>query len=228
MKEAGYKIGVHDGRHNKHEDYEAIFDANVLGAYYNYVHKVNGGEYQPRWRGVKVVKHATDLILYAQAIWKNQPTWIVETGTKYGGSGLFFADMLALCGGKGVITIDVVERDVEHHPYLECITASSTDEAMFDVLRRRVRGSSVMVVLDSDHSTKHVARELELYSQIVTEGQFLVVEDCWAYRTKPYPPHKAVEAFLKTTDQFEREDVTKQFVFGVTRDGWLRRAKDGE
>ena len=34
-----------------------------------------------------------------------------------------------------------------------------------------------MVVLDSEHSAPHVAREIELYGPLVTPGCYLVVED---------------------------------------------------
>ena len=36
---------------------------------------------------------------------------------------------------------------------------------------------SVMVILDSDHSEDHVAKELEKYHSLVTKGNYLVVED---------------------------------------------------
>jgi cephalosporin hydroxylase len=34
-----------------------------------------------------------------------------------------------------------------------------------------------MVVLDSDHSQEHVLKELEKYAPMVTQGQYMVVED---------------------------------------------------
>lgn len=42
------------------------------------------------------------------------PKWIVETGTKFGGSAIFFASLIAMMGrnagsGGGVITVDVHE-----------------------------------------------------------------------------------------------------------------------
>jgi cephalosporin hydroxylase len=80
-----------------------------------------------------------------------------------------------------------------------------------------------MVVLDSDHSTKHVAAELEAWKDIVTKDQYLVVEDCWTYREGPYHPYKAVKDFLKANPNFKRYNIEKQFVFAVTRDGWLRK-----
>ena len=214
-----------------HEELGKVITAEARAAYYLYLHKVDRGRFEPRWRGKRVVKQPTDLILYAQAVWENKPDFIIETGTRFGGSALFFGDMLMLSGGKKVITIDTGKarpspKRLPEHPFVEYITADSVDLNMFRKLRSRLKGKgSVMVTLDSDHHTKHVAKELEYYSQLVTPNQYLVVEDCWAYKDTPYPPHKAVEEFLAERKDFIKEDVTKQFIFGVTRDGWLRRTK---
>lgn len=209
------------------EELLKTFTPEVMAAYYLYLHKVDRGKYEPRWRGIRVVKQPTDLILYAQAIWKNKPDYIVETGTRFGGSALFFGDMLMISGGKKVFTIDTGKarpspKRLPPHPFVEYITSDSVDLNMFRKLRSTLKGQgSVMVTLDSDHRTAHVAKEMEYYSQLVTPKQYLVVEDCWAYKDTPYPPHRAVEAFLKERNDFERHNVTDQFIFGITRDGWL-------
>ena len=82
-----------------------------------------------------------------------------------------------------------------------------------------------MVVLDSDHSRKHVLRELQLYSQVVTPGQYIAVEDCWGSGERPRAPYFAVDDFLKSGQgaNFERRPIEEQFLFSVTRDGWLLR-----
>ena len=37
--------------------------------------------------------------------------------------------------------------------------------------------SSVLVILDSDHSARHVSAELEAYAPFVTPGSYMIVED---------------------------------------------------
>ena len=203
-----------------------VDDAKLRAQYYTYVHTNRGGRNEPVWRGVRVVKFPTDMILYAEVILKRRPDWIIETGTAYGGSALFFADMLTLSGGQRVITIDSTPRNIPiNHDRIEQIVGSSVDPKVIKQVAETVGDGSVMVTLDSDHSTEHVARELDAYAPIVTRGQYLVVEDCWTRRLKPYSPWYAVEAFLKSHPNFKRFDLTKQFFFGVTRDGWLRKIR---
>ncbi len=208
-------------------DLDGIYSAEARNQYY--LHHDAGGSKKkyPRWRnGALIIKFPNDLALYQQAIWDNKPDWIIETGTWFGGSACFFGDMLMLNGGKGVITIDKSYRHQPPHPFVDYVKGSSVDLPLFRRIRSRVKGrGSVMVVLDSDHSTEHVARELELYQQLVTVGQYMVVEDCWTKRSTPYFPYAAVQEFVKTHDNFTLHHPEEQFVFAVTRDGWLMRDK---
>ena len=194
--------------------------------HYRYIHTLGNGIREPRWRGVRVVKFPEDLILYAQVIWKRRPDFIVETGTRFGGSALFFGDMLQLIGGKKVFTIDVShECHPPPHPMVEHVLGSSIDPAIVERIRSEVSDGKVMVVLDSDHSTKHVLAELRAYQDIVTPGQYIVVEDCWTRHKTPYEPWHAVEEFLKENPAFKRFNLEKQFIYAVTKDGWLRRQR---
>lgn len=206
-----------------------LTDDQMRADYYNHLDNKGTKKNYPRWRnGALVIKFPQDMILYAQAIFTHKPDWIIETGTWFGGSAWFFADMLLLNGGKGVITIDKLGRHMPPHPFVEYIKASSTDLKMFRGLRKRLRedGGKVMVVLDSDHSTAHVAKELEYYSQIVSPGQYLVVEDCFTRRPEPYLPYAAVQEFIKNRPDFKLQNPEEQFIFAVSRMGWLLKEEN--
>jgi len=203
---------------------EGLSDMEIQ--YYRYLHSFGNGIREPRWRGTRVVKFPNDLILYAQVIFKRTPDFIIETGTHFGGSALFLGDMLQLIGGKKVITIDVSHKlNPPKHPMVEHILGSSIDPEIVERIRREVAGAQVMVTLDSDHSTKHVLAELSAYQDIVSVGQYMVVEDCWTRRKKPYWPWYAVREFLKENRRYRRFNLEKQFIFAVTKDGWLRRRR---
>jgi cephalosporin hydroxylase len=200
----------------------------IIGAYYKYVQTVNKGEHQPLWRGIKVTKGPTDLILYAEAIFENKPDYIIETGTRFGGSAAFFADILAISGGKKVFTIDTVlqRRRNNDHPMVQYIIGSSIDLKTIEFLMDQIDNiGSIMISLDSDHSIKHVLRELDLYSSLVTAGQYMVVEDAWNYRPEPSGPYHAMQQFLATNSNFERRNPEEKYIFGNTRDGWLKKLR---
>jgi cephalosporin hydroxylase len=173
------------------------------------------------WRGYYMRKHATDLIAYADAIFKNKPDFIIETGTATGASALFFADMMNLLNGKGqVITIDIGPVSQPEHPNVKYIIGSSLDKKIIEYVKSLISGK-VMVVLDSSHRNKHVARELQEYSPLVTSGQYLVVEDVYV-GVREYWPFTAVKNFVKK-GKFKEEDVMGYYMIGFTRGGWLKK-----
>jgi cephalosporin hydroxylase len=176
---------------------------------------------RPLWRGAPVGKFPADLILYHQAIYRNRPDWIIETGSAQGGSALFYGDMCDLMGHGQVITID---RHVEYrpaHPRVRQFIGNSAHPVIVNAVFDLVQGHSVMVTLDSDHRALHVGRELAAYAPLVGNGQYLVVEDSQDLR--PGQAYHAVEAFLANNPEWERVPVERQFLLCVTRLGWLRR-----
>lgn len=126
-----------------------------------------------------------DLQRYREVIAATGPEVVVETGTRGGGSARWFLDQP---GVREVITIDVKNTDDADEVVLDkgrvtFIRGDSTDPAVVESVRNLVGGRRCMVSLDSDHSGKHVAREIELYGPLVTPGCYLVVEDgifAWA------------------------------------------------
>lgn len=181
---------------------------------------------RPTWRGREFRKFGTDMALYAEMIYETQPDYIIESGTYKGGSSLFFADMLTvLCGGGMVLSIDIRNRPAvnPYHHAIEYIRGSSTDPEVIRRIKNQVFNGSVMVTLDSDHSEGHVKAELSAYKDIVTPGQFLVVEDCYVRHERPSGPYKAVNWFLANNNQFKREHPETKYLISVTREGWLRK-----
>lgn len=175
----------------------------------------------PRWRGVQVVKLPTDMILYQQAIWNNKPDFIIDCGTRFGGSALFYADMLEMTGKGHVISIDIIKRDWPQHPRVTYITGPSTDASVLQQVRDIVGSGTCMVVLDSDHTRRHVKRELHYYAPIVTRGQYMVVEDCYDRNAILAGPGEARDWFLSINKGFKADNIDKQFLVGFTRGGWL-------
>ena len=191
---------------------------------YHHIHKLG---HEPKWRGVRVVKQPTDMVLYQEVIWENKPKWIVEAGTKFGGSAVFFQDMLDMVGQGGkVITIDIEAQVKKPDPRIIYIEGSSRDKEIVRQVRGLVGDESCMVVLDSNHHRIHVKWELYHYAPMVTSGQFLVIEDCYSRGTKPFGPLEARDWFLRETKEgryFEQTNLERKFLIGVCAGGWLRR-----
>lgn len=191
------------------------------------------------WAGVPVVQFPADIIRLQEIIWDTEPDLIIETGTKHGGSAIFFASMLRLLGNYGtVVTVDIRPQAedglLRSHSFAQditVVTGGSTDpksvKRVSDVVDG-MKGAKVMVFLDSNHSATHVAIELKLYSPFVTPGCCLVVAD-GITEDVPLLKHKmnpaiAARAFLAAHPEFRTRSVTHE---GVTyfKDGFLERLK---
>jgi cephalosporin hydroxylase len=191
----------------------------------NAVHKMMSKRRWRTWRGRHVIKLAEDLLAYAEIIQTHLPDTIVETGTAYGGSSAFFADMLHIFNPTAqVITIDTKAVMVPDHPMVTYIEGSSTSPEVVEKVKSLLRGK-VMVVLDSSHRGRHVEAELNLYSPMVTKGQFVVVEDVY-YRAREWWPKWAVDRFLANNKNFKLVPVMEKLIVGVTRGGWIQRVAD--
>lgn len=187
-----------------------------------YFHAIKKGNYI-KWRDCSILKMPSDLMLYHQAIYENKPDFIIETGTKYGGSALFLADMCELVGNGHVITIDIEDRQRPKHNRVTYIKGSSIDRAVIDKVKEMVSGKSVMVILDSSHVFRHVMWELHHYSKLVTLGQYLVVEDCYSKYGEPSEAMQARDWLLKRTRKFTLTHPEKRFLVGLSMGGWLLR-----
>lgn len=136
------------------------------------------GQYEQSYKGLRVWKHLADLDRYREVIAATRPDVLVETGTKFGGSALWFADEMDV----DVITVDIEPEPSRKarergHGRITWLTGSSIAPAVVDQVAALVAGRRTMVVLDSDHHTPHVRAEIAAYGPLVTPGCYLVVED---------------------------------------------------
>jgi cephalosporin hydroxylase len=193
-----------------------------------------GGTWQQTfWMGLPLQKFPTDLVVYQELIHRVRPGLIVETGTRAGGSALFFCHMLELIGRGGrVVSIDVETppQPVEH-PRLTLLRGSSIDPAIVERVRQMAAGAGVtpiMVILDSDHSRDHVLAELAAYHGLVTPGSYLIVEDTNVNGHPVYPQHgpgptEAVRDFLARNHDFQIDQRCEKFLLTTNPGGFLRR-----
>lgn len=138
------------------------------------------------WLGRPIIQLPEDLVRVQEVIHAVQPDVIIETGVAHGGSLIFYATLFKAMEKGRVIGIDIEIRPanrqaIEEHPlgsFITLIEGSSTDETTLDAVRAQIKpGETVLVILDSDHSKKHVAAELERYAPLVTPGSYIVATD---------------------------------------------------
>lgn len=182
------------------------------------------------WLGVPIQKCPLDCWIYQEILTELRPHMIVETGTNRGGSALFLASLCDLLGAGHVITIDIEQfENRPTHPRITYLVGSSTDPAVVAEVHQRVAGASpVMVILDSDHSEAHVARELDLYSPLVTESSYLIVEDTNINGHPVLPtsgpgPMESVETFVRKNPSFVVDRTREKFFMTFNPSGHLRR-----
>jgi cephalosporin hydroxylase len=137
------------------------------------------------YMGVKLWKCPFDMWLYAELVHQVQPALIIETGTAFGGSALYFAHLMDQIGHGKVLSIDLnpVQKTYPRHPRINYLGGYSSthlrsvrDAGIMAVEAVRGQGA-IMVILDSNHAAKHVLQELDCYAQLVTPASYLVVED---------------------------------------------------
>ena len=199
---------------------------DLFKVFYNHI--IKGAKNIPRWRGIPCIKLPTDLVLYSQVLWDNKPDILIECGTAYGGSTLFYADCFNTIGKGQVISIDIRNLGNPEHPRITYITGRMTACDTLAKVRELIQGKSVMVVLDGDHHRAQVKRELYFYAPMVAKGQFIVVEDIHQHSglvQQKGQCGEAVDWFFKTklSRGFKREDIDKQFLYCISKGGWIKR-----
>lgn len=186
-----------------------------------------------RWRNVPICKAPTDLWIYQELITAIRPDLIIETGSLFGGSALFMAEMMKLNGNYGwVISIDTdmqhVHENAKQCGMIKFFNASSTSFETLAFVKAHIaayNAKKVMVILDSDHEHEHVLQELWLYAKFVSIGSALIVED-----TSNHPgPKAAVEEWFieheETGMKFQPDHMCEKFMLTFNRDGYYERVK---
>ena len=202
--------------------------------------------YHFSWLGRPIIQYPQDMITIQEIIWDYKPDIIIETGIAHGGSLIFSASILELLGKGEVIGIDIDirehnKKEIEKHPLYKRITmleGSSIDKKIRDKVFKLSKNKKVIIFLDSNHTEKHVLKELEFYSPLVTKGGYVVVFDTiiedlpekfvqnrdWG---KNNNPKSAVNKFLKKNNKFKIDkNLEKKLLVTAAKDGYLKCIKN--
>jgi cephalosporin hydroxylase len=153
------------------------------------------------WLGIPIIQIPQDIYALQEIIFKVKPDLIIETGIARGGSLQLSASLLALLDvadflgsssqkntlpKRKVVGIDIEIRSHTHYsiensflnPWISMIECDSTNAILIPKLQEITKKyKKVLVILDSNHTKAHVAKELALYSKFVTSESYLIVFD---------------------------------------------------
>lgn len=233
---------------NPREKYEKLKDEKLKNSTAEFIKKTIQLKYSYNfsWLGRPIIQYPQDIVAMQEIIWSVKPDLIIETGIAHGGSLIFYASLLELIGKGTVLGIDIEIREhnrnaIETHPLyhrISMIEGSSTSPEVEKKIKSFVKNKKkVLVTLDSNHTHAHVKEELEIYSNFVTKGSYMVVfdtiiedlpDDLFLDRpwSKGNNPKTAVLEFLKTNNNFVIDkDISNKLLLTVAPEGYLKRVK---
>ncbi len=224
----------------------------------NWMQAVNDYKYSYHfeWLGRPIIQFPQDIVALQEIIWANKPDLIIETGIAHGGSLILSASILALLDlfdqehGKEIIRprkvlgidIDIRAHNkaaILSHPLggrIQMLEGSSVSTEIFSQVENiKKEYDRIMVILDSNHTHEHVKSELDLYSHLVSPGQYLIVFDtiiekfqAGTYSNRSWDkgdnPMTAVNEFLMTSRNFDVDaEIESKLLITVAPRGYLKR-----
>jgi len=203
--------------------------------------------YHFTWLGLPIIQYPQDIMALQEIIWKIKPDLIIETGIARGGSMIFYASMLELIQKGEVIGIDIDirkhnKRAIQSHPLKKRITmieGSSIENKVVNKVHKLARNKKkILIILDSFHTHKHVLKELEAYSELVSKGGYVIVFDTVVedmpeefFPNKPWEkgnnPKTAVKEFLIKNERFKVDKIIeKKLLITSCHNGFLKCVKN--
>jgi cephalosporin hydroxylase len=181
--------------------------------------------YSFTWMGRPIIQLPEDLIRIQEVIYSIRPDVIIETGIAHGGSLVYYASLCKVMERGRVVGVDIDIRPqnrvaIEQHslsPFITLIEGSSVDPVVIARVKSLVGDrDTVLVLLDSCHSKKHVLAELTAYAPFIARGSYIVAMDGimqdlpgaprsqadWAWNN----PRQAALEFVKRNSDFKIEE----------------------
>jgi len=181
-----------------------------------------------RFLGVPCYKSVSDMWNYQEILSELRPSLVVEFGTLFGGSALFFS----IIGRSVNPDLRVLSVDISHENLvpearadeaIHFLNISSTDPIVVEniVEMRAQAPGKTFFILDSDHRKAHVLAELELLREVVEPGDYVVVEDGNVNGNPVCPgwgegPKEAVDTYFERYPDDYKFDKERETKFGFT------------
>jgi len=199
--------------------------------------RIQEGTLQTVYRTVPFFKSPFDIALYLQLLSRLAPQTVIEIGAKYGGSALWFADMLSAQGLRNarVVSVDIQPLANFSDPRISFLQgdAKRLDAVLGPGLLRECP-RPWLVVEDSSHHYAETAATLAFFHAHLQSGDYIVVEDGIVsqlsgahYRQYQDGPNRGVSDFLARHGEQYAIDTALCDQYGhnatYNPNGWLRR-----
>jgi cephalosporin hydroxylase len=197
-------------------------------------------EWENRWLGLPIQQYPNDLVVYQEIMWDVRPDLVIETGTFRGGLAFYLAMLLQWMNRSGrVITIDInpcgwretvksIRGAARLRERIRFLAGNSVSKEVTSAVAAALRPDDrVLVLLDSYHGRDHVRQEMETYSQFVTVGSYLIVNDTHFDTVLGYGPGPlaAVRHFLRSHREFVVDRSRNRFLVTSNPDSFLKRVR---
>ncbi len=202
-----------------------------------FLDSIQAGTMATTYKDVPMYKNPFDLALYQRLLWQTKPRSLIEIGAKFGGSALWFADLLGRYGIDH--TIHSIDIDDLPRPAIPGVTFHHGDGRNLgatlspELLRALPR--PLLVIEDADHRPATTLAVLRFFDAWLQPGEYIVVEDgivddlfdADRLATLDGGPRPAIEAFLAERGQDYEIDTALCDAYGVNMtwnvNGFLRR-----
>jgi len=193
--------------------------------------------FKNHWLGIETQQNPNDVWITQEILFEVKPDFMVEAGTRRGGSAAVWAMILEQINPDArVITIDIEDQVTDARNLdivrrkVDFLVGSSTDPEILAEVKRRTQGKKVVVLLDSAHDKQNVLNELNAYAPLIGVGSYLIVQDTvvnghpiWTeYGPGPY---EAVQEFMANNDDFKVDRSRERLLLTLCRKGFLKRIK---
>ncbi|MBN0989414.1 CmcI family methyltransferase [Amphritea pacifica] len=199
--------------------------------------EIQKGVMNTTYRNISFLKSPLDIGIYYKLFDKVLPKTVIEIGSKFGGSALWFADMLSAYGVESpkVLSIDIELLADFSDERIDFITgdAGHLDEVLSESLMNSLP-RPMLIIEDSSHLYHHSMAVLNFFHGYLQKGDYIVVEDgvCAQfsesrYRVYDNGPNRAVKEFLLAHgDSYEIDtDLCDHYGINATYNpnGYLKR-----
>ena len=163
------------------------------------------------YKDIVCQKNPFDLSLYTKLLWSLKPRTIIEIGSAYGGSALWFADILSsfnLNSHIYSIDIDTSNIDIQDHR-ITFIQGSlfNLDSLLPDKFFKNL-SRPLLIIEDSSHFYDAPYHVLNFFKSFLEKGEYIIIEDGIVrnlgenYKQYDDGPNKAIEQFIQHNRDF--------------------------